>query len=117
MYYDSLDIWWWPFAFIVLAGILPTAIWRWLGVMLVGNLDESSQWLVLVRCVASALVAAVIAQFVFQPSGALATFPLALRVSAAMAGFGVFLFLGRRLLAGIIAGEVVLIGGYFLMIL
>ena len=32
MYYDSFDVWWWPFAFILLSGILPTAVWRWAGV-------------------------------------------------------------------------------------
>ena len=82
MYFDSFDSIWWPFIFITLAGVLPTAVWRWLGVLLVGNMDDDSQWLVLVRCVATALVAAVIAQLIFQPTGALATFPFELRVGA-----------------------------------
>ena len=80
MFFDSFDTVWWPFVFILLAGALPTAIWRWIGVLLVGNIDEGSQWLILVRCVATALVAAVIAQLIFEPSGALATFPFYLRL-------------------------------------
>ena len=40
MLYDSYEAWWWPFVYITLAGILPTAIWRWVGVVAVGNLDE-----------------------------------------------------------------------------
>lgn len=115
MYYESFDVWWWPYLFILLAGILPTAIWRWVGVVLVGNLDESSQWLVLVRCVATALVAAVIAQFIFEPSGALAAFPFALRLGAAAAGFAAFLVLGQRLFVGMVVAELVLLGGYGLL--
>ena len=115
MYYDSYDFWWWPFLFILMAGILPNAIWRWAGVFLVGNLDENSEWLVFVRCIATALVAAVIAQFVFYPSGALQNFPFALRIGAALAGFFVFLFLGRRMFVCIVVGEAVLLGGYFLL--
>lgn len=115
MNFTSFDFWWWPFVFIFLAGILPNAIWRWAGVVLVGNIDEGSQWLVFVRCIATALVAAVIAQFVFQPTGALADFPFVLRLAAAAAGFAAFLWLGRSLVVGIIVGELVLLGGYGLV--
>ena len=115
MYYGSLDVWWWPFAFIILAGVLPTSIWRWIGVGFVGNIDDHSQWLVLVRCIANALVAAVVAQFVFEPSGALATFPMALRFGAVLAGFFAFLTLGRSLLVGMAVGECVLLVGYALL--
>ena len=117
MYFSSFDIWWWPFVFIFLAGILPTAIWRWIGVVLVGNIDEGSQWLVFVRCIATALVAAVIAQFVFHPTGALADFPFGLRLGAAAAGFIAFLFLGRSLFVAICVGEAVLLGGYGLTLM
>ena len=84
MTYTSFEFWWWPFVFITLAGVLPNAVWRWAGVFLVGNLNEDSQWMVLIRCVATALVAAVIAQFIIAPSGALASFPFELRISAAI---------------------------------
>ena len=111
MLYDSYDVWWWPFVYITLAGILPTAIWRWSGVVAVGNLDETSQWLVLVRCLSTSLVAAVIAQFVFFPSGALAMYPLWIRFGAACGGFVAFLLAGRRVIIGVIAGEVLLLVG------
>ena len=68
-----------------------------------------------VSCVATALVAAVIAQFVFYPSGALENFPFTLRIGAALAGFFAFLFLGRRMFVCIVVGEAVLLGGYFLV--
>ena len=115
MYYDSFDAAWWPFLFILLAGSLPTAVWRWVGVVLVGNIDDDSEWLVLIRCVATALVAAVIAQLIFEPSGALATFPFSLRLGAALIGFAAFLLLGRKLYIGILTAEVALLVGYFLI--
>ena len=114
MYFDSFDHVLWPFIFILLAGALPTAIWRWFGVVLVGNIDDDSEWLILVRCVATALVAAVIAQLVFEPTGALATFPFEVRVGAALIGFAAFLALGRRLFVAVLVGEAALLGGYLL---
>ena len=116
MYYGSFDVWWWPFVFILLAGILPTAIWRWAGVFAIGNVDEHSPVLTLVRCVATALVAAVISQFVFFPTGALEDFPLFLRAAAAIGGFAAFLFAGSRLLVCMLAGAAILLGGYLLLV-
>ena len=55
------DAWWWPYVFILIGGALATDIWRFLGVYLAGGIAEDSDILVLVRCVATALVAAVIA--------------------------------------------------------
>lgn len=112
MFYDSLDVWWWPFVFMTLAGVLPTAIWRWIGVVAIGNVDETSPLLTLVRCVATALVAAVIAQLVFFPSGALAETPLLLRAGAAIGGFAAFLAAGRRLFVCILVGEAILLAGW-----
>ena len=114
MYFDSFDHTLWPYLFILLAGVLPTAVWRWIGVVLVGNISDDSEWLVLVRCVATALVAAVIAQLIFQPTGALATFPLEVRVGAAILGFIAFLCFGRRLFVAIVVAEVALLTGYAL---
>lgn len=116
MYYDSLDIWWWPYLFIFLAGALPTAVWRWIGVLAIGNVDENAPVLTLVRCVATALVAAVIAQFVFFPGGALALLPLWIRAGAAIGGFCAFLFAGRRLFVCILAGEALLLTGWLAMV-
>ncbi len=111
MVYSSLDAWWWPFIFITLAGILPTAIWRWAGVFLVGDLDENSQALVFVRCLATSLVAAVIAQFLFFPNGALAEIPQIIRVGSALLGFAAFLISGRMMIVGIVVGEILLFAG------
>lgn len=114
MTFDAVDAWWWPYLFILLAGWLTTDAWRFLGVIIGGKLSEESQLLVLVRCIATALVAAVIGNLIVFPSGALADTPLALRLSAAAAGFLAYLFLGRTVLVGIVGSQAVLALGLFL---
>ncbi len=110
MTYTAIDAAWWPFVFILLAGSLPTMIWRWLGAYLVGGLDENSEWIILARCVSSALIAAVIAQFILHPTGALADIPVLLRSGAAMVGFLIFLK-SRNLFVSILSGEAILVVG------
>lgn len=108
MTFDAIDAWWWPFLFILVAGWLATDSWRFLGVYFGGRISEESDILVLVRAMATALVAAVIGNLIVFPTGALAATTVALRVGAAAAGFLAFLLLGRRILAGIVVAEVVL---------
>ncbi|QPC87641.1 AzlD domain-containing protein [Mesorhizobium sp. NBSH29] len=108
MTFTSQDTWWWPFVFILVAGWLATDAWRFLGVYFGGRVSDDSDVLVLVRAIATALVAAVIGNLIVFPSGALADTSLALRVGAAAAGFLAYLHLGRRVLLGIAAAEIVL---------
>ena len=112
---DSLDAWWWPFLFILIAGWLPTDGWRLLGVYLAGHIREDSELLVLSRTLATALVAAVIAKLVLYPEGALAGSPLWLRLSAMVLGFAVYMTTGRKVYRGVIAGEALLVGGLWWM--
>jgi branched-subunit amino acid transport protein len=116
MSFDAIDAWWWPFLFILVAGWLTTDIWRFLGVYLGGRISEESDLLVVVRSIATALVAAVIANLLFFPGGALAETPLALRLVAAMAGFAAYLLVGKRILVGIVVAEAVFIGGWFAIV-
>lgn len=113
MNFTAVDAWWWPYLFILLAGWLATDFWRFLGVYLGGRISEESEALVLVRCVATALVAAVIANLIVFPSGALAATPLLLRLSAALAGFVGYLAAGKRVIVGILTAELVLAAGMF----
>ncbi|MCQ8782559.1 AzlD domain-containing protein [Mangrovibrevibacter kandeliae] len=101
---------WWPYVFILLAGWLPTDIWRYLGVLSSGRIREDSPALGLVRAIATALVAAVIAQLVLYPGGSLAAIPGAVRAGALVVGFLVYLAAGRRIVVGILAAEAVLVG-------
>jgi Branched-chain amino acid transport protein (AzlD) len=106
-----LDGPWWPYLALLLFAVLPTEIWRWLAVIFAQKLDEHSPALELVRLVATALLAGVVAKLVITPSGALATLPLLLRLGALAAGLGVMALNRRRILTAVVIGEGVLIGG------
>lgn len=61
------------------------------------------------RAVATAILAGVIAKLTLIPPGALADVPLAVRLASVAAGLAAFLVARRSVLAGVLAGEVVLI--------
>jgi hypothetical protein len=114
MTFEAIDSWWWPFLFILVAGWLATDAWRFLGVYLGGRISEDSDLLVLVRTVATALVAAVIGNLIVFPSGALAATSLWLRFAAAVLGFLAYLGLGKKVIVGIVVSEAVLALGLVL---
>lgn len=115
MTFQAIDTWWWPYLFILVAGWLATDAWRFLGVYFGGRISETSETLVLVRCIATALVAAVIGNLVVFPSGELAMTPLPLRIAAIAAGFVAYLGLGKNVLVGIVVAEAVLLCGMVLL--
>ena len=103
-----------PYLVLILVGVLPNEIWRWLGLGLVRGLNEKSEIVVLARAVATAILAGVIAKLILFPLGELVAIPLALRVGAAVCGFAAFVAVRRSLLAGVLVGEAVLLLGGFL---
>src|SRR5690606_18404193 len=111
--YYAYDFWWWPYLFILLAGWLMTDGFRFLGVYFGGRIAEDSEALVVVRTLATALVAAVIGNLVVFPSGALAAAPLWMRVASMLVGFAVYLLLLNCVLCGFLVGESVLIAGLY----
>lgn len=115
MSFASFDTWWWPYLFILIAGALATDIWRFLGVLVGGRMREDSQSLVLVRCVATALVAGVISQLILYPTGELASSPMWLRAGSAILGFAAFLLSGQRILIGVLVGEALLLAGLLIL--
>ena len=104
-----------PLLALILVVFLPNEVWRVLGLMLVRGLDEKSQVIVWVRAVATAMLAAVMAQLVLTTSGGLATIPVAVRVGALAVGFAVFLLARRSVFAGVLAGEAAVIAGAYLL--
>jgi len=108
--YEAFASSWWPYAFVLLAGWLPTDVWRWLGVASAGRFDETSPALAVARTVATSLVAAVIARLVLYPTGSLAEIPTLVRVSAVALGFAAYYWLGRHTLLAILVAEIVLLG-------
>jgi Branched-chain amino acid transport protein (AzlD) len=113
MTFDPAGSWWQPFLFILIAGWLPTDIWRYLGVYFAGDLDEDAEILVFIRALATALVASVIAKLVLYPEGALALSPLWLRLGCVAAGFAAYWFAKRSVFVGVLTGEALLVGGMY----
>lgn len=105
----------WPYVVLILVGFLPNEVWRLAGFFLARGIDESSEILVWVRAVATAVLAAVIAKLIFFAPGALATVPLSVRIVALLAGFVGFLAMKRSVFAGVAVGEAVLIAGALLI--
>ncbi len=98
-------------ALLLLAGFLPNEIWRFIGFVVGGRVREDSEVLVWVRAVSAAILAAVIAQILISPPGALATVPATVRFGAAAVGFVVYLMTRKSVFAGVIAGEIVVLAG------
>jgi hypothetical protein len=104
----------WPYILVIVAGFLPTDVWRWLAVLSARRLDEDSEVMIFIRGVATALVAGVIMRLVLFPGGDLEALPLYVRAGSVAAAFLVYLLLRRSMLAGVLAGEaVVILGAYF----
>lgn len=108
----SADIWtwsWWsggllPYLAIMIFGFLPSEFWRVISIFVVSGIDEKSEILEWVRAVSTALLAAVVANIVLAPSGALALAPLWARVGAMLIGLAVYFALRKSVIAGVFAG-------------
>lgn len=96
---------------VIVAGFLPTDVFRFAAVLFSRRLDEDSEALVLVRAIATALLAGVIARLVLTPTGDLAMVPLWIRVGAIVAGVAGYLVARKSVVAGVIAAEIVIIAG------
>jgi Na+-translocating ferredoxin:NAD+ oxidoreductase RnfD subunit len=105
----------WPYLVLILVGFLPNEVWRAAGFLLARGINESSEILVWVRAVATAVLAAVIAKLIFFAPGALASVPLSVRIGALVAGFVGFVLVKRSVFAGVAVGEAVLIAGALLL--
>jgi hypothetical protein len=96
---------------LILAGFLPNEVWRWLGVIFARGLDEDSEIVVWVRAVATSILGGVIAKLTIFAPGVLALTPLTVRIAALAVGFAAFLIGRRSVFAGVLAGEIALVGG------
>lgn len=101
----------WPYLALVLVGFLPNEIWRAAGLVIARRLDESSEILVWVRAVATAVLAAVIARLTIFAPGALAAIPLSVRLFAVAAGFAAFSLVRRSVFVGVATGVATLLLG------
>ena len=81
------------------------------GVLIGRSLSPESPVLEWVRLVATALLSAVVAKLLISPNGALLAVPLWGRFGGVAAGVAGFFLFRRSLIAGVVCGEAVLIGG------
>lgn len=115
MTYFSSDAWYWSIIYIAIAGWIATDMWRWLGVLAGNRLKEASLALLWVRATATALVAAVIAKLILQPTGALSEFNIYLRIFAVVTGFMAFQLTGKRIVVGCgVALFILLVGNWLI---
>jgi hypothetical protein len=103
-----------PYLAMLLVGFLPNEVWRWIGLAFSRRIDEGSDILIWVRAVATAVLAGVIAQLIFDPPGALAGTQLSVRLAGVAVGFAAFLAMRRSVFAGIVAGQTILVTGTLL---
>jgi hypothetical protein len=98
------------YVLLVLVGFLPNEIWRMLGLVAARGINEESELFILARAIATAVLAGVIAKIVLFPPGALASVPLQIRLGATGCGLTAFLAMRKSVFAGVLIGEVVLVG-------
>ena len=99
-----------PYVLLIVFAFLPNEIWRIAGALLSRGLDENSEWLALVRAMATALLAGVVAKILLVPPDALAIVPIGMRTGAIAVAVIVYFISGRRAALAIIAGEALVIG-------
>jgi branched-subunit amino acid transport protein AzlD len=100
---------------LALAGILATAVWRWLGLAVGSRLDVAGvpfQW---VRAVATALVSGLVTRMVLFPAGALLEVPLWMRLGAFAGGVSLYLLLRRNVAAGVGAAAALLMAAQLMV--
>jgi len=97
------------YVMLLLLGAVMTEPWRWAGVWLARDLDVESEVFRWVKAVSTALVAGLVARMVVFPIGALAEVAPWIRYAAFGAGLAVYVFAGRHILWGVLAGTATLL--------
>ena len=83
-----------------------TFVWRGLGVMVVRRIDADGDFFKWITCVSYAMLAGLIFRMIMLPESELASVALTHRIVAVTIAFGAYYLLGRRLVAGVLAGGV-----------
>jgi hypothetical protein len=104
---DSSEVW--LIVVLILAGVLPNEIWRMIGVVVSHGIDETSEILIWVRAVATAIVMGVVGKIVLFAPGALADIPIWARLGALVLGVTAFFLVGRKVLVGVGVGTTALV--------
>ncbi|WP_137391372.1 AzlD domain-containing protein [Rhodoligotrophos defluvii] len=94
---------------VLLIGGMSTYCWRLAGVVLVRRLDPHGSALMLVRAIATGLVAALVTKLMIQPPGVLATTDIANRFIALGIGLALMVTLRRHQPLAIVAALLTLV--------
>jgi len=94
---------WWAWAVLIMAS-LGTFLWRGLGVLLSGRLDQNSAFFRWLTCVAYAMVAALVVRIIVLPVGMMVQMPLSLRLIAAGAALAIMLVKKNALVPALLTG-------------
>lgn len=99
---------------LLLVAVLAHEPWRWLGFLVGARLDPEGEFFQWVKAVSTALVAGLVGRLLFFPSGALASVPSAVRITAFSVAVAIYVFSGRSLWWAIVAGSTTLVAGTLL---
>ncbi len=102
---DAADLWW-----LVIAAILATYLWRFLGTLFARRIDPQGTAFRWVTCVSYAMLAGLISRMVIMPAGDLVDVPLWIRLSGIAVGVLVFYLCGRAGILAVGAGLATFIG-------
>lgn len=91
------------FLAILIGGFAVTYVWRMLGALAAARVNPEGEIMLLVRAIATALIAALVARLVVQPEGLLATSLAVSRYLAILLGLGFYFWRKRVELAVVTA--------------
>ena len=91
------------------AAAAATYCWRLFGVLASRQMTADSPFILWVRAVATALIAALVVRFIYAPSGLLAETELSSRMLALAAAVGGYFASHRRIEAGVAAAAIVFV--------
>lgn len=103
----------WPYVALIVFVVIPSEFWRMISIFLVRGVDPQSEILEWVRAVSNALLAAVVANIIVAPSGALAGVPLSVRIGAMVLAIAVYLVFRRSVLAGVCVGTAAIVAAAY----
>lgn len=103
------------FLYILIAGVVATAVWRLLGLFLSAGVSEEGALLEWVKAVSTAIIAGLVARTVIFPPGVLADVSLGARLGAFALGVAVYFLARRHLGLGIFSAALALILAQYTM--
>ncbi len=95
---------------LVIASILATYLWRFLGTVFSKRIDPDGSLFQWVTCVSYCMLAGLISRMILVPVGNLIEVPLWIRLLGVMVGLAVFFMAGRIMLVAVGSGLAVFIG-------